>query len=271
MKKKRHLARRSYIVGAAVLTALVAVVGAVSVWQHSHVQTSVLQPNAQLSLWGIAHFGANQPTSVPNTERVMHNGSLPKVVNATAPVVYRVDTKEKVVFLGIDDGAYKDKEVVDLLKQNNIKASLYLSDAFIHSDPAFFKQVLANGSVIEDHSVSHDINMSKKPFAYQKKEICDMADLDEKYYGHRPIFFRPPGGAYTATTQQAAAACGMKAVVTWIAKANGGSMQYQVGHELHAGDVVLMHFRPEFKQDLQAFIKAEAAAGLHTELLEDWV
>jgi hypothetical protein len=63
----------------------------------------------------------------------------------------------------------------------------------------------------------------------------------------------------------------MKAVVTWIAKANGGSMQYQIGNGLRPGDIVLMHFRPEFKQDLQAFINAQDAAGLHTELLEDLV
>jgi len=69
--------------------------------------------------------------------------------------------------------------------------------------------------------------------------------------------------------RQAAYDCGMKAVVTWIAKANGGSMQYQIGDKLRAGDIVLMHFRPEFKSDLQAFVDAEKAAGLHTELLED--
>lgn len=82
---------------------------------------------------------------------------------------------------------------------------------------------------------------------------------------------RPPGGNYNKDTPRAAAACGMKAVVQWIAKANGGSMQYQIGHGLRAGDIVLMHFRPEFKSDMQAFLDAEKAAGLHTELLEDWL
>ncbi len=212
------------------------------------------------------------PTPIAQPEpAIVPDVHIPLVAGGVAPVVYRLATKQKVVFLGIDDGAYKNQEVVDLLKQNNIKASLYLSDLFIHSNPDFFKQVIATGSVVEDHSVSHDINMSKASLEYQKKEICGMADLDEKYYGRRPIFFRPPGGAYTLTTQQAAAACGMKAVVTWIAKANGGAMQYQVGNGLRAGDVVLMHFRPEFKQDLKAFVDAETAAGLHTELLEDWV
>jgi hypothetical protein len=32
-----------------------------------------------------------------------------------------------------------------------------------------------------------------------------------------------------------------------------------------------MHFRPEFASDLQAFVNAQNAAGLHTELLENWL
>jgi peptidoglycan/xylan/chitin deacetylase (PgdA/CDA1 family) len=105
----------------------------------------------------------------------------------------------------------------------------------------------------------------------QKLEICGEADFMEKEYGRRPILFRPPGGAYNQDTQRAAASCGMKAVVLWNAKASGGSMQYQLGHSLRSGDIVLMHFRPEFQKDMQAFINAEKAAGLHTELLENWL
>jgi hypothetical protein len=48
-------------------------------------------------------------------------------------------------------------------------------------------------------------------------------------------------------------------------------MQYQIGNGLRPGDIVLMHFRPEFRSDMQAFVDAENAAGLHTELLEDWL
>ena len=199
------------------------------------------------------------------------NVSLPHINNGHTPVISKIETKEPVVFLGIDDGAYKDKKVVELLKKNNIKATLFLSDLFIKSDPDFFKQIITQGSIVENHTLTHDTNMSGKSLAYQKSEICGMSDKIEKYYGRRPYLFRPPGGAYTAATQQAAADCGVKVIVNWIAKANGGSMQYQVGNKLQAGDIVLMHFRPEFGKDPEAFVRARDAAGLHTELLEDWI
>jgi len=204
----------------------------------------------------------SQPSFVPDY-------SLPPAINGLAPVITRLPTKQKIVFLGIDDGAFKDPSVVSLLQQNRIKASLFLSRLFISSNPEFFKQITAQGSVIEDHTLHHDTNMTRtESYAQQKNEICGMADYEAQIYGRRPTLFRPPGGAYSDTMRKAAYDCGMKAVVTWIAKANGGAMQYQIGKELHPGDIVLMHFRPEFKQDLQAFVDAETAAGVHTELLE---
>lgn len=201
-----------------------------------------------------------------------HDYVIPPVGNGIPPLLTHIDTKQPVVFLGIDDGAYKGSSVIQELKNNNIKASLFLAKTFIQDDPDFFKQIIAQGSLVEDHTIGHDTNMiNDMDLAQQETQICDMATYEQQIYGRRPIFFRPPGGAYSQTLLEAAGHCGMRAVVNWIAKANGGSMQYQIGNGLRPGDIVLMHFRPVFAQDLAAFVAAEKAAGLHTELLEDWV
>jgi len=201
-----------------------------------------------------------------------HDYAIPPVVDGIPPVVTNFRTTDPVVFLTIDDGAFKDPSVIKMIKDNNLKVSLFLAKAFITDDPDFFKQIIDLGGLIENHTVSHDLNMVRDMnYEQQKAEICGMADYEEQVYGRRPIFLRPPGGAYSDTMLKAAGACGMRAVVTWIAKANGGSMQYQIGDHLRPGDIVLMHFRPEFQQDMQAFLDAMHAAGLHTELLEDWI
>jgi peptidoglycan/xylan/chitin deacetylase (PgdA/CDA1 family) len=213
------------------------------------------------------------PTVAPKvqTPPPKHDFTIPPVVNGIPPVLTNFKTTDPVVFLGIDDGAFKDPSVVKIMKDNNIKASLFLAKSFIAGNPDFFKDIVANGSLIEDHTLTHNLQMVKvMTYDEQKAEICGMADYEQAQYGRRPVFVRPPGGAYSSTFLQAAGACGMRAVVNWIAKANGGSMQYQIGHVLRPGDIVLLHFRPEFKQDMQAFIDAEKAAGLHTELLENW-
>lgn len=207
---------------------------------------------------------------IPTPPVIAADYYLPPVANGLAPVIYKLSTDQKIVFLGIDDGVFKDQSVVDIMNQYHIKASLFLSEAFIASDPDFFNKLVAQGSYVEDHTLHHDTSMVKNEgYDQQKMEICGMADYELVHYGRRPTLFRPPGGAYSDTMRQAAADCGMKAVVTWIAKANGGAMQYQVGNKLNAGDIVLMHFRPQFMQDMKAFIDAMNASGLHTALLED--
>ncbi|WP_125613088.1 polysaccharide deacetylase family protein [Specibacter cremeus] len=196
---------------------------------------------------------------------------LPPIENGLAPVLTKIPTEQKVVFLTIDDGAVKRSSDVALLAKYGYRASLFLANAFIAPDPAFFKQYTAGGSLVEDHSMTHNLGFINLGYEAQKAEICQMADFEEKEYGRRPVFFRPPGGPYTESVQRAVAACGLKAIIDWEAKANAGGMQYQVGDKLRPGEIVLMHFRPEFAQDLGAFAAAQKAAGLKVVLLEDYL
>lgn len=207
---------------------------------------------------------------VPITKPFVADYTLPMATDGLAPVVTRIETQQPVVFLTIDDGAYQDESVVKVLRAHRLKASLFLSKLFIGRNPDFFKQITAQGSLIENHTLSHDLKMVKDMnYDQQKAEICGMADYEQQTYGRRPIFYRPPGGGYTTAMRQAAHDCGMKAVVTWMVTVNNGSLQYQIGNTLRAGDIVLMHFRPTFTEDIQAFVDAAKIAGLHTELLED--
>lgn len=228
-------------------------------------------PAKQLPLAGLAEpLSLPTPTAALILPPIFHDATIPPVKNGLAPVIINIPTTQKVVFLGIDDGAYKEQSEIDLLAQQKVRASLFLADLFVGDKSAFFKGFIPHGSLVENHTLNHR-QMSLLSYNEQVHEICGEADLQEQQFGRRPVLFRPPFGDYNQNTQRAAATCGMKAVVLWVAKANGGSIQYQIGNSLRPGDIVLMHFRPEFAQDLKAFIEAQNAAGLHTELLEDWL
>ncbi|MGP9502753.1 polysaccharide deacetylase family protein [Specibacter sp. AOP5-B1-6] len=196
---------------------------------------------------------------------------LPPIENGLAPVLTKVPTEQKVVFLTIDDGALKRDSDLALLEKNGIKASLFLAHTFVAGDPQYYQKYVSAGHLIENHTMTHDLGFIKLSYEQQKAEICGMADYEEQQYGRRPMFFRPPGGPYTQAIRQAVAECGMKAIIDWEAKANAGGMDYQIGAGLRPGDIVLMHFRPEFPDDLGAFLQAQKAAGLKVVLLEDYL
>ncbi|WP_427174568.1 polysaccharide deacetylase family protein [Arthrobacter sp. 92] len=223
------------------------------------------------------------PTSSPatgipsdSTKRILKgyvpDYQIPPVQNGLAPVITRIATKHPVVFLTIDDGITKKPEMAALMDRFDYPASLFLTRDFIQNDPGFFKGLQAQGSLIENHTTSHNVNMTTQfSYARQLAEITAMQDYALQQYGRRPTLFRPPGGTYSNVMRKAVADAGLKAIITWEAKANAGHMDYQTGHSLRPGDIVLMHFRPEFATDLAAFRQAQLDAGLEVVLLENFL
>ncbi|NYE96186.1 peptidoglycan/xylan/chitin deacetylase (PgdA/CDA1 family) [Psychromicrobium silvestre] len=236
-------------------------------------RSKVSVPNPQtFNPWPSEALEAPRPlTAVPESSGNHAGFELLPIRNGLVPVLTKIPTRQKVVFLTIDDGAYKTAEEVLLLKRENLKATLFLAYLFIANNPDFFKAMQANGSEIENHTVSHPLNLISLPFKEQKKEICGMSDYERQKYGRSPVFFRPPGGPYTQALRKAAAECGIKAIIDWNVEVIGGSVKYQEGKTLRPGDIVLMHFRREFSRDLRAFLAAQKAAGLKVVLLEDFL
>ncbi len=262
------------VVGASVVAGLTACTPA----EGAESTTTALPPSAAV---GSPEAPAATPTPPPPptlaaTKRIRRSFipdyQLPPIVGGLAPVITKIPTKHPIVFLTIDDGNIKNPESVKLMAEYDYPASLFLTRNTIADNPAFFNAFKAQGSLVENHTVTHNINMVRQ-WGYQQQldDIVGMQEYAVQQYGRKPTLFRPPGGAYSNAMRQAVAAAGLKAVVTWEAKANAGKMDYQVGNSLRPGDIVLMHFRAEFAADLAAFRAAQLAAGLEVVLLEDFL
>lgn len=194
----------------------------------------------------------------------------PPIQDGKAPVIYRIETQLPVVFLTIDDGVDRMPEAADTLRDLQVPASLFLVEHYAQRDTGYFAHVAAtSGSVIENHTLDHK-EMPKLSLADQKREICETSQSFERIYGKRPTLFRPPYGEFNDDTRRAAADCGIRAVVHWHALVENGGVHYQRDDRLFAGDIVLMHFKPTFRRDVEAFVNASKAAGLEPQLLEDW-
>jgi peptidoglycan/xylan/chitin deacetylase (PgdA/CDA1 family) len=138
-------------------------------------------------------------------------------------------------------------------------------------NPGFFKQLEAQGGVVEDHTVTHS-EMKGKPYDFQRHEVCDAKATLEQTFGTTLSFFRPPFGDYDQTTLRAVHDCGLKAAFYWSETVNNGTVFYQTPeHKIHPGDIILMHFRPRFVDDVIAALTAIHDAGLTPALLENYV
>lgn len=184
---------------------------------------------------------------------------------------YQIPTTQPVAFLTIDDGIVRKPEAIALLRAAKVPVTLFLTIDFIEADPGYYRQLQELGAVIESHTVTHP-HLPELSYDGQKQELCDSTDQLAELYGRRPLYFRPPFGERNDDTLRAAWDCGLLAGFHWRETVNEGIVRYQrTDQHIHAGDIILMHFRPAFEADFIAALQAIHAAGLTPALLEDYV
>lgn len=185
-----------------------------------------------------------------------------------APVITRVETTDPVVFLTIDDGMVRSPEALAAFREARIPATLFLNDGPVRADAAWFDAL--PGTLVEAHTSTHP-SLPSLGEAAQRREICGNADLLEQTFGRRPVLLRPPFGTWSTATRRAAADCGMRAVVLWTQNVNGRHVGFREGQTFRPGDIVLMHFRDTFVEELEVVRTRVQEAGLRFALLEDYV
>jgi peptidoglycan/xylan/chitin deacetylase (PgdA/CDA1 family) len=195
----------------------------------------------------------------------------PPTVDGRAPVVRSIPTDKRYVFITIDDGDIKDPNALELIRKSGARPTLFLAQKFVTGHEDYFRNIRdETGADIQDHTINHP-NLRGKPYALQRKEICDNADAETAEFGRRPTLFRPPYGNYDTDTQKAAADCGIRVIVLWTAAVNDGVVQFQHGDHLNPGDIVLMHFRRTFVEDYTAFVERAKRDGLTAVPLADFL
>ncbi|MEH1873178.1 polysaccharide deacetylase family protein [Nostoc sp.] len=156
-------------------------------------------------------LGLNKPlskihTALQDPAKGQINAQLPsaKVENPTFTVpakfqgktVYKVplSSNEKVIALSIDDGPWPKTtlEMLDILKQNDVKATFFWVGQALQANPDLAKQEVAEGHAIGNHTWHHWYRRMDEATA--KSEIDRTADLIYKTTGVKTALFRPPGG-----------------------------------------------------------------------------
>ncbi|SCF79975.1 Peptidoglycan/xylan/chitin deacetylase, PgdA/CDA1 family, partial [Streptomyces sp. MnatMP-M17] len=159
------------------------------------------------------------------------------------PIFTTVPTKDKVVFLTIDDGSEKDPELLRMMSELKIPYTAFLSDYVISNNYDYFKKMQDNGVTLNNHTLNHPY-LPGLSYDEQKREICGQQDKLQQRYGHRPTLFRPPFGNYNRDTLVAAKECGVKAAPLWASEAFPDHMEWREwDKDMHPGDIILTHFR----------------------------
>ncbi len=187
------------------------------------------------------------------------------------PVVSRIDTTDKVVFLTIDDGYTKDSKITDVIKARGIPVTPFLTRNAIQDDRPYFAAVSElTGQTIQNHSITHP-QLPKMSESAQQHEICDTSASYQEWFGQRPWMLRPPYGEWNPTTKQAAKACGIQYLVLWDVSLPTSQLRYAEGSKLRTGDIILTHWRPDLYRHLPGALDDIARQGFKIGALQDYL
>jgi peptidoglycan/xylan/chitin deacetylase (PgdA/CDA1 family) len=111
-------------------------------------------------------------------------------------IVCSATTDKKEIAISFDDGPATNytSEILQLLKQDNIKATFFCIGNRIAGNENILKEIKDEGHIIGNHSYSHHFWFDM--YSAQKM-LDDLKQMDhemEKVTGIRPKLFRPPYG-----------------------------------------------------------------------------
>lgn len=161
-------------------------------------------------------------------------------------------TQAQKVYITFDAGyeaGYMPK-ILESLKKHNVKATFFVVGTLIKSNPELIKQIVADGHIVGNHTMTHP-NMSKMQTMDDfKKEIETVETLYKEVTGQdMPKYYRPPQGIYSEKNLQMANELGYKTIF-WSLAYVDWYKDNQPTHEeafnkllprMHNGAIILLH------------------------------
>lgn len=156
-------------------------------------------------------------------------------------------TKIKEVALTFDDGPTEfTLKFLDLLKENNIKATFFCIGQQIQQYPETFQRIIAEGHSIGNHTYSHSTNTG---FLSTSKMIEEIENCDEvifKIGNIKTYLYRPPFGVTNPNIAKAIKKTNKKSI-GWNVRSLDTVIQDEkkilkkVTKNLKKGSIILLH------------------------------
>jgi peptidoglycan/xylan/chitin deacetylase (PgdA/CDA1 family) len=119
---------------------------------------------------------------------------LPLIHQLDKRLLWRVDTKDKVLYLTFDDGPIPELTpwVLDTLKAHGARATFFCLGRNVEAHPALFQRLKDEGHAVGNHTYDHPSGWRSERSAYYRSVLRCQALT-------RTDLFRPPYGRATSS------------------------------------------------------------------------
>ena len=188
------------------------------------------------------------------------------------PVTYRVDTKDPVVFVTIDDGIVTSQAGLDYVEKHRIPITSFLTSSQVtDSKVPYFERISRWGSV-QNHTTTH-ASLATSDARLIKSQVCPVQVDFRRTFGTKPWMLRPPYGTGPDghTLHEVVRRCHITDIVMWDTVVEQGRISYRYGDGLKPGSVILLHYSANLAVDLKVAVSAARAQGLRPADLADYL
>ena len=176
------------------------------------------------------------------------NETIPTAsVNNRLLPIYNVQTDTNKVALTMNCAWNADDidQILEVLKQNNVKITFFLVGEWIDKFPEAVKKIYEDGHEIASHSNTHP-HVNNLTYEENIEEIEKSNEKIEKITGQRTQIYRAPYGEYNNTVIQAAQDKGYY-TIQWSLDTldytglTGDEMWNRIQDKVKSGDIILTH------------------------------
>lgn len=179
--------------------------------------------------------------------------------------ISKIQTKDPVVFITIDDGATVSKKLARLLDKHQTAVTTFAMPEMIWRERKWYRA--RQNMTFENHTNSHAQMTSITP-RQQRNELCVANKLINQIMGERPIMYRPPRGSWSEENRDAMAKCGLKYAVLWSVVIEKNVPKNIV---FRKGDIILFHYIPSLPDALKIVLEKLKEQGLEPVLLREYL
>ena len=191
--------------------------------------------------WGIKRNNNHEQPDVGNVNR--------KILDKYQGL-YMGNKEQKLVYLTFDLGyeAGYTPKILEVLKQNEVKATFFITAHYVNTQPDLVKQMIDEGHIIGNHTVNHK-SMPSCSLETIKKEVMDLHSAIYDKFGYEMKFIRPPKGEYSERTVAYTNTLGYTSVMwsfgydDWDEKKQGREEygKKKILDNVHNGEIMLLH------------------------------
>ena len=158
--------------------------------------------------------------------------------------------KEKIVYLTFDEGyeAGYTTKILDTLKENNVKATFFITAHYLNTEPNLVKRMIDEGHIVGNHTVNHK-SMPDLDDEKLKEEIMKLHTTVYEKYGYEMKYLRPPMGEFSERTLELINSLGYTTTMWSFAyddwdENKQGREEYgknKILSNIHNGAIILLH------------------------------